>query len=68
MMNVTVDVMELDKLFEGKVSESKNKEAAKAWMDCRQTIFDYLCGLYKEQTGIDPNDMTGMFKHVTELK
>lgn len=61
-MKVMVDVMELTNLLSEKVSGSKNKEATKACMDCHETVLDYLCKLYKEQTGFDPNDMTNFFK------
>ena len=60
-MKVTIDVMELTNLLSEKVSGCENKEAAKAYMDCHETVLDYLCNLYKEQTGFDPNDMTNLF-------
>lgn len=61
-MSVEVDVMELPNLLMEKVTKVKDKEAAKAYMDCYETVHQYLCKLYKEQTNIDPNDMSGMFE------
>lgn len=67
-MSVKVDVMELTNLLIEKVSKAKDKEAAKAYMDCYETVHQYLCKLYKEQTNIDPNDMSGTFEQVKLLK
>lgn len=60
-MKVIVDAMELTGLLLKKVSDSKNKGTAKAYMDCHDTVLDYLCKIYKEQTGSDLNDMTNLF-------
>ena len=51
-----------------KVSKAKDKEVSKACMDCYETVHQYLCKLYKKQTNIDPNDMSGMFKQVEFLE
>ena len=67
-MKVTVDIMELTNLLLEKVSGAKKKEAAKAYMDCHDFVFDYLCKLYKEQTGFDPNDLTNMFMGIDLLR
>ena len=37
-------------------------------MDCYETVHQYLCKLYKKQTNIDPNDMSGMFEQVEFLE
>lgn len=51
-----------------KVYKAKDKEAAKAYMDCYETVHQYLCKLYKKQTNIDPNDVSGMFEQVELLE
>ena len=63
-MKVSVDIMELDEMMQNMVSKAEPSAAAKAYMDFRLTIFDYLCEEYKKQTGIVPNDVTGVFKYV----
>ena len=63
-MKVSVDIMELDEMMQNMVSKAEPSAAAKAYMDFRLTIFDYLCEEYKKQTGIVPNDVTGVFKCV----
>lgn len=61
-MNVEVDAIGLINLISGKVSDAENREAVKAYMDCHDTVLQYFCRKYKEQTEIDANDVTNMFR------
>ena len=65
---IKFDVMELTNLLIEKVSKANDKEVSKACMDCYETVHQYLCKLYKKQTNIDPNDMSGMFEQVEFLE
>lgn len=61
---VRVNINEIDSLLMNMIKSSDSRETTKAYMDCYDTITNYLHKKFEEQTGINPDDVSHMFDNL----